>query len=98
MQLVESYQECVKPNSTKPSSHHLQVFLVQSLYEPDQKRPKIDDQSAKYVLIGYDARTSCKLYDPILKKVVISRDEEFNEEFSWDWNVKKENGSYDYFS
>lgn len=59
---------------------------------------KLDYKSAKYVFIRYDARTKgCKLYDQLTEKVVISRDVEFDEEASWDWNVQQEDEYYDFF-
>ena len=82
----------------KPGISHLRVFgSIAYAHVPDQKRSKIDDKSAKYVFIGYDARKKgYKLYGPIMKKLIISRDVEFNEKPSWDWNVPKEE-IYDFF-
>ena len=82
----------------KPGISHLRAFgSIVYAHVPDQKRSKLDDKSAKYVFIGYDAWTNgCKLYDLIMKKLIISRDVEFNEKPSWDWNVPKEE-IYDFF-
>ncbi|GJY64422.1 retrovirus-related pol polyprotein from transposon TNT 1-94 [Tanacetum coccineum] len=56
---------------------------------PDQTRKKLDDKSKMYVFIGYDERTKAfRLYDPLEKKVTISRDVYVNEESMWDWNPK----------
>ena len=47
---------------------------------PKQRRTKLDDHSAKFVLIGYNSRTKgYKLHDPCSGKVTVSRDVEFDE-------------------
>ena len=54
----------------------------------DEKRTKLDDKSEKYVFVGYDSRSKgYKLYNPNSRKIVISRDVEFDEEDCWDWSV-----------
>nr|GEV41600.1 retrovirus-related Pol polyprotein from transposon TNT 1-94 [Tanacetum cinerariifolium] len=37
-----------------------------------------------------------KLYNPVIRNVVVSRDVEFEEEGSWDWSIEK-NERYDFF-
>jgi hypothetical protein len=52
---------------------------------PDPKRTKLDDKSKKYIFIGYNEKSKVyKLYDPIEKKSMVSRDVEVNEEPRWD--------------
>ncbi|KAL0454379.1 UNVERIFIED_CONTAM: Retrovirus-related Pol polyprotein from transposon TNT 1-94 [Sesamum latifolium] len=42
------------------------------------------------VFLGYDESSKgYKYFDPIAKKVVISRDVEFEEDASWNWNIQK---------
>ncbi|KAA0048679.1 copia-type polyprotein [Cucumis melo var. makuwa] len=58
---------------------------------PDQKRSKLDDKSEKYVFVGYNASSKgYKLYNPVTKKTIISRDVVFDEEESWNWNDEPE--------
>ncbi|KAL4020424.1 hypothetical protein IC575_019200 [Cucumis melo] len=58
---------------------------------PDQKRSKLDDKSEKYVFVGYDASSKgYKLYNPVTKKTIVSRDVVFDEEASWNWNDELE--------
>ena len=70
----------------KPTVSHFRVFgSVAYAHVPDQRRTKLDDKSKRYVFIGYDERTKAfKLFDPIAKKVVVSRDVQVNEESAWD--------------
>ena len=59
---------------------------------PDQLRRKPDDKSSQMFLIGYHLTGGYKLFDPVNKKVVISRDMIIYELKEWDWteNVKKD--------
>lgn len=81
----------------KPSVKHLKVFgSIGYVHVPEQERTKLDDRSKKMVFIGY--AENCKGYkcfDPVTKKVVVSRDVEFEEEASWDWSIQEES-SYDF--
>jgi hypothetical protein len=57
----------------------------------DPKRTKLDDKSKKYIFTGYNKKSKAyKLYDPIEKEFVVSRDVEVNEEARWDWNQQEE--------
>ena len=50
-------------------------------YVPKQRRTKLDDHSAEFVIIGYNSRTKgYKLYDPCSGKVTLRIDVEFNKE------------------
>jgi transposase InsO family protein len=73
----------------KPTISHLRVFgSIAYMHVPDQERSKLDDKSEKYVFIGYDPSfKGYKLYNPSTKKVIVSRDVEFDEEGIWNWNT-----------
>ncbi|GJV97011.1 retrovirus-related pol polyprotein from transposon TNT 1-94 [Tanacetum coccineum] len=75
-------------SGVKPMVSHFKVFgSVAYAHIPDQTRKKLDDKSKMYVFIGYDERTKAfRLYDPVEKKVTISRDVYVNEESMWDWS------------
>ncbi|TYK04853.1 copia-type polyprotein [Cucumis melo var. makuwa] len=68
-----------------PSIGHLRVFRCMAYaHIPNQKRSKLDDKSEKYVFVGYDASSKYyKLYNPVTKKTIVSRDVVFDEEASW---------------
>jgi hypothetical protein len=72
----------------KPSVHHFRVFgCIAFAHVPDKQRTKLDDKSINCVHLGVsDESKAYKLYDPIKKKIIISRDVIFEENHSWDWN------------
>lgn len=58
----------------------------------DQLRRKLDDKSSLMILIGYHSTGGYKLFDPLNKQVVISRDVVIDELEEWDLddNFKKD--------
>ena len=63
----------------------------------EQGTSKLNDHSQKFIFIGYDSSSKgYKLFNPSNKKIVISRDVEFNKEASWDWSNQEEE-PYDFF-
>jgi hypothetical protein len=51
---------------------------------PDARRTKLDDKSEKCIIVGYgDRMMGYKLYNPIIKKVIMSRDVIFEEDKTW---------------
>jgi Reverse transcriptase (RNA-dependent DNA polymerase) len=79
-------------SGNKPNVAQLKVFGSIAYGKiPDPKRTKLEDKSKKYVFIGYNEKSKAyKLYDPIEKKLMISRDVELNEEARWDWKNQQE--------
>ncbi|KAL5787161.1 hypothetical protein ACOSP7_004110 [Xanthoceras sorbifolium] len=54
----------------------------------DEKRKKLDDKGEKCIFLSVsDQSKAYKLYNPITKKIVISRDVVFDEERTWSWNI-----------
>ena len=64
----------------KPGISHLRVFgSIAHVHIPDERRTKLDDKSESFIFIGYDANSKgYKLYNPSIKKIVISRDVTFD--------------------
>ena len=55
---------------------------------PDERISKLDDKFEKCIFVGYsESSKAYKLYNPITKKIIISKDLKFNEEESWDWDI-----------
>ncbi|GJY65031.1 retrovirus-related pol polyprotein from transposon TNT 1-94 [Tanacetum coccineum] len=85
-------------SGVKPVIDYFRVFgCVAHAHVPDQKRSKLDDKSRKCVLLGVsDESKAYRLYDPVSKKIIVSRDVIFEEDESWSWgNDKEENMSSD---
>ncbi|KAL4318065.1 hypothetical protein GQ457_18G013000 [Hibiscus cannabinus] len=79
-------------------SNRSQQTNIAYAHVPDQGRLKLDDRSSKYVFIGYDSNSKgYKLFNPRNGRIVISRDVEFDEQASWNWEAQEEQ-SYDFFS
>jgi predicted nucleotidyltransferase len=66
-------KECLSSN--KPNVSHLRVFgSVAYRHVPDQLRRKLDDKSEVMILVGYHNTGGYKLFDPVKRNIVISRD------------------------
>lgn len=73
----------------KPSVEHFRIFgCVGHVHIPDVKKTKLDDKSVKCVLLGFSSESKAyKMFDPIEKKVHISRDLVFEEDKKCKWEV-----------
>ncbi|KAG7536804.1 Ribonuclease H-like superfamily [Arabidopsis suecica] len=71
----------------KPSVEHFKILgCVGHVHVSDVKRTKLDDKSVKCVLLGYSSESKAfKMYDPMEKRIHISRDVIFEEEKKWAW-------------
>ncbi|GMI66347.1 hypothetical protein HRI_000304000 [Hibiscus trionum] len=69
----------------RPSIEHFRIFgCVAYAHIPDQKRTKLDEKAEKCIFLGVSEQSKAyKLYNPITKKIVISRDVIFDEEQFW---------------
>jgi hypothetical protein len=72
----------------KPAVHYFRIFgCLAFVHVPDSQRIKMDNKSIKCVHLGVsDESKAYKLYDPIKKRILISRDVVFEENKSWKWN------------
>ncbi|CAM8965989.1 unnamed protein product [Rhodiola kirilowii] len=84
----------------KPSVEHLRIFgCVAHVHIPKQKRVKLDDRSHKCVMLGVsDESKAYRLFDPVTKKIVISKDVIFEENERWNWNLSPEEKKDDVFA
>ena len=73
----------------KPNIEHLRVFgcvAYAKITGPHLK--KLDDRSRTVINLGTEPGSKAyRLYDPITKKVFVSRDVVFDEKKAWDWSV-----------
>ncbi|CAJ2634874.1 unnamed protein product [Trifolium pratense] len=77
-------------SNVKPSVHHFKVFgCLAYAHVADVQRKKLDPRSIKCVHLGVSEDSKAyKLYDPVNKKIIISRDVIFDETKGWEWNGK----------
>lgn len=54
---------------------------------PEQIRKKLDDKAEPMILIGYHPNGAYKLYDPRMRKIVISRDVLIDETNGQNWEI-----------
>lgn len=71
----------------KPSVEHLRVFgCVAYALIPYERRVKLDEKSVRCVMFGVSKEIKAyRLYDPTVKRIIISKDVRFDEETRWNW-------------
>ncbi|PNX70930.1 retrovirus-related Pol polyprotein from transposon TNT 1-94, partial [Trifolium pratense] len=71
----------------KPSISHFKVFgSIAYVHVPDNLRKKLDDKSIVCIYLGIsDESKAYKLYDPMKRKIVVSKDVKFDETKQWNW-------------
>lgn len=69
----------------RPSVDHLRIFgCIAYAHVPDEKRKKLDDKGEKCVFLGVSEQSKAyKLFNPVTRKIIISRDVVFDEENMW---------------
>ena len=69
-------------------SHLIFFGCVAYAHVLDELRKKLDKKGHKCIFFGYSEDTKAyNLYDPVTRKVIISRDVQFVKNESWDGNV-----------
>ncbi|RVW41754.1 Retrovirus-related Pol polyprotein from transposon TNT 1-94 [Vitis vinifera] len=69
-------------SGVKPNVDYFRVFgCIGHVHVPDNKRKKLDDKSFQCVLLGVSEESKAyRFYDPVSKKIVVSRDVVFEED------------------
>lgn len=73
------------------SLSHIRVFgCLAYAHLPKELRGKLDDRSAKCIFTGYNEQSKAyKLYNPVTKKNIISKDVVLKEQESWNGSIDK---------
>lgn len=72
----------------RPSVSHLKVFRsICYKHISDARRRKLDEKSEPMILVGYHKTGAYRLFNPINKKIMMSRDIVIDENSAWDWNL-----------
>ncbi|GAU37152.1 hypothetical protein TSUD_293100 [Trifolium subterraneum] len=81
----------------KLTVHHFRVFgCLAHVHVPDANRKKLDVKSTTCAILGVSEESKAyKLYNPIEKRIIVSRDVVFEELKGWNWDKKKNNVSTD---
>jgi hypothetical protein len=78
----------------KPGVLHLHTFAC--VVHVKNTRPnlkKLEDRSTPMIFIGYEPGSKAyRVYDPVSKKVHVSRNVIFDESAQWDWSMQGEQG------
>ncbi|CAL8086915.1 unnamed protein product [Prunus armeniaca] len=83
----------------KPSVGYFKVFrCIGYAHIPDETRTKLDDKSMKCIFLGVSEESKAfRLYNPVTKKIIVSRDVQFDESKTWDWSSTNQPKSLTYF-
>ncbi|KAL0300270.1 UNVERIFIED_CONTAM: Retrovirus-related Pol polyprotein from transposon RE1 [Sesamum angustifolium] len=75
----------------KPSAKHLRVFgSICYVHIPTEKRHKLEEKTEKGIFLGYNTQSKgYRIYNLKTKKLIISRDVEFDEDAMWNWDEEK---------
>lgn len=76
-------------SGVKSCIKHLRIFgSVVHVHVPYALRMKLENKSRSCVLFGVcEESKGYRLYDPVLKKIVISQDVNFEEDKKWNWDA-----------
>ncbi|KAM1032295.1 hypothetical protein ACFX2I_035891 [Malus domestica] len=71
----------------KPGIAHLKVFgSICYVHTPSELRHKLEAKSIKGVFVGYaKCEKGYRIFDPLSKRLILSRDVVIDEDSSWDW-------------
>ncbi|KAK4409575.1 Retrovirus-related Pol polyprotein from transposon TNT 1-94 [Sesamum angolense] len=75
----------------KPLANHLRVFgSICYVHIPTEKRHKLEEKIEKWIFLGYNTQSKgYRIYNLKTKKLIISRDVEFDEDAMWNWGEEK---------
>jgi hypothetical protein len=78
----------------KPAVHHVRTFgcmvYVQNM---TSHLKKLEDHCCKMIFISYESGSKAyRAYNPITKRVHVTRDVVFNKQDQWDWGTGSNNG------
>ncbi|KAK4395665.1 Retrovirus-related Pol polyprotein from transposon RE2 [Sesamum angolense] len=74
-----------------PSAKHLRVFgSICYVHILTEKRHKLEEKTEKGIFLGYNTQSKgYRIYNLKTKKLIISRDVEFDEDAMWNWDEEK---------
>jgi hypothetical protein len=78
----------------KPMVHHLRTFgCIVYVRNTTPHLKKLEDRGCKMIFVGYEGGSKVhRAYDPITKRVHVTRDVVFDEQAQWDWGSGGDDG------
>jgi len=81
-----------------PAVQHLRTFgsiAHMKVTAPNQR--KLDDRSKRTIFVGYEPSSKAyRVYDPVTRRVHVSRDVVFEEAAQWSWTEGQQSGAADF--
>jgi hypothetical protein len=90
--------DCMTPfeawHGRKPTVHHLRTFeCIVYVQNTTPHLKKMEDHGRKMIFVGYKSGSKAyRAYDPIMKRVHVTRDVVFDEQAQWDWGSGGDGG------
>jgi hypothetical protein len=88
---ITPFEAC---HGRKPSVHHLRTFgCIVYVWNTTPHLTKLEDRGHKMIFVGYESGSKpyC-VYDPITKRVHMTRHIVFDEQAQWDWGSGGDDG------
>jgi hypothetical protein len=78
----------------KPAVHHLKMFgCIMYVWNTTPHLKKLEDCGRKMIFVGYESSSKVyRAYDPIMKRVHVTRDVVFDDQAQWDWGSGGDDG------
>ncbi|KAL0397696.1 UNVERIFIED_CONTAM: Retrovirus-related Pol polyprotein from transposon TNT 1-94 [Sesamum calycinum] len=88
----EVFKEKHLPKAFWAEAVYTAVYLLNSIcyvHIPTEKRHKLEEKTEKGIFLGYTQSKGYRIYNLKTKKLIISRDVEFDEDAMWNWDEEK---------
>ncbi|RDY04492.1 hypothetical protein CR513_11796, partial [Mucuna pruriens] len=74
-------------SKNKPKVDYFGVFgCLAHVHVPNQRKTKLDDKNLKCIPLGVsDESKAFRLFDPVARKIIVSKDVNFEEDKGWNW-------------